>query len=105
MTRIYEISYHPDDGSSWTLRLDGRPVGRFPSRFEALQAAVNRAAADGVGTGIAIEGADGIWRPFGSDAKRPAELPRLSVGRYAAAPVGAMPVPMARGSNGGHGRN
>jgi hypothetical protein len=71
MTRIYEIPYQPDDGSFWTVRLGGVPVGRFPSRFEALRAAVNLAAADGAGATIAVEGADGIWRPFGSDAKRP----------------------------------
>jgi len=77
MTRVYEIPYQPDDGASWTVRLEGVPIGRFPSRFEALRAAVNRAAAEGADTHIGVEGADGIWRPFGSDAKRPARLPPL----------------------------
>lgn len=71
MTRMYEIPYQPDGGLSWAVRLGGVAVGRFPSRFEALRAAVNLASADGTGATIAVEGADGIWRPFGSDAKRP----------------------------------
>jgi hypothetical protein len=75
MTRVYEIPYQPDDGAFWTVRLGGVPIGRFPSRFEALRAAVNRAAADGQGASIGVEGADGIWRPFGSDIKRPVTSP------------------------------
>ena len=90
MNRVYEIPYQPDDGASWTLRRDGRPVGRFPSRFEALLAAVNSASADGAGASIAIEGADGMWRPFGSDAKRPAVPPRLPSGHSLGASAGAM---------------
>lgn len=74
MKRIYEIPYQPDDGPLWTVRMGGVRVGRFPSRFEALRAAVNLAAADGVGATIGVEGADGIWRPFGSDAKRPVSV-------------------------------
>lgn len=74
MKRIYEIPYQPDDGPLWTVRMGGVSVGRFPSRFEALRAAVNLAAADGVGATIGVEGADGIWRPFGSDAKRPVSV-------------------------------
>ena len=76
MTRVYEIPYQPD-GASWTVRVAGSPIGRFASRFEALRAAVNGAAADGSDATISVEGADGIWRPFGSDAKRPARLPPM----------------------------
>ena len=86
MSRIYEIPYQPDDGPSWPLRVEGEVVSRFDSRFEALRSAVNRAAAEGGDVSIGIEGADGVWRPFGSDAKRPARVPpmpgrRLSVVR------------------------
>ena len=77
MTRVYEIPYQPDDGASWTVRVEGFPIGRYPSRFEALRAAVNRAAAEGGDASIGVEGADGIWRPFGSDAKRPIRVPPL----------------------------
>ncbi|SEV85481.1 DUF2188 domain-containing protein [Luteibacter sp. 329MFSha] len=77
MTRVYEVPYLPDDGSRWTLRLAGQTVGTFASRFEALQAAVNRASADGGDASIGVEGADGIWRPFGSDIKRPVHVPTL----------------------------
>jgi len=38
---------------------------------------VNRASAEGGDASIGVEGADGIWRPFGSDAKRPARLPPM----------------------------
>lgn len=84
MTRVYEIPYQPDDGSSWTVRLAGVPVGRFPSRFEALRAAVNLAAADGAGATIGVQGADGIWRPFGSDAKRPVSVQAAPMRRLSA---------------------
>ncbi|NID15437.1 DUF2188 domain-containing protein [Luteibacter yeojuensis] len=77
MTRVYEIPYQPDDGASWTVRVDGLPIGRFSSRFEALRAMVNRASAEGGDVRIDVEGADGIWRPFGSDAKRPVAVPPL----------------------------
>ncbi|SEO62230.1 hypothetical protein SAMN02800692_1453 [Luteibacter sp. UNC138MFCol5.1] len=83
MTRVYEVPYLPDDGSRWTLRLAGQPVGTFASRFEALQAAVNRASADGGDASIAVEGADGIWRPFGSDVKRPTRPPPMPARRLA----------------------
>ncbi|SEM23976.1 hypothetical protein SAMN02800694_0311 [Luteibacter sp. UNCMF331Sha3.1] len=77
MTRVYEVPYLPDEGSRWTLRLAGRPVGTFASRFEALRAAVNFASAEGGDTSIGVEGADGMWRPFGSDVKRPSHLPPM----------------------------
>ncbi|WP_448096944.1 hypothetical protein [Luteibacter yeojuensis] len=77
MSRIYEISYHPDESHYWTVRLDGEVVSRFHSRFDALLSAVNLAAAEGGDTTIGVEGADGVWRPFGSDAKRPARLPPM----------------------------
>lgn len=77
MTRVYEIPYQPDDGFAWTVRVGGHAIGRFESRFEALRAAVNRASADGGDASIGIEGADGIWRPFGSDAKRPENTPPM----------------------------
>lgn len=71
MARIYEVPYQPDAGLVWSVLISGRVIDRFDSRFEALRAAVNKASAEGGDTGIAVEGADGIWRPFGSDAKRP----------------------------------
>ncbi|UPG87097.1 DUF2188 domain-containing protein [Luteibacter aegosomatis] len=73
MTRVYEIPYLPESGFRWAVRMDGAVVEYFSSRFEALRAAVNRAAADGGDASIRVEGADGVWRPFGSDAKRPFE--------------------------------
>ncbi len=81
MTRIYEIPFQPDSDLSWSVRLAGRVIDRFESRFEALRAAVNKASAEGTDTKIAVEGADGVWRPFGSDAKRPARVPPLPVGK------------------------
>jgi len=77
MSRIYEIPYHPDDSQSWPVSVDGQVISRFGSRFEALRSAVNLASAEGGDTGIGVEGADGIWRPFGSDAKRPARVPAM----------------------------
>jgi hypothetical protein len=77
MSRIYEIPYHPDDGHSWPVCVDGQVLSRFDSRFEALRSAVNQASADGGDASIGVEGADSIWRPFGSDAKRPARLPPM----------------------------
>ncbi|MDQ0011179.1 hypothetical protein J2T07_003389 [Luteibacter jiangsuensis] len=77
MSRIYEIPYHPDESHSWAVRLDGEVLSRFDSRFDALLSAMKRAAAEGGDTSIGIEGADGVWRPFGSDAKRPARPPPL----------------------------
>jgi hypothetical protein len=77
MSRIYEIPYHPDESHSWPVRLDGKVLSRFDSRFDALLSAVNRAAAEGGDASIGIEGADGVWRPFGSDAKRPARVPPM----------------------------
>jgi hypothetical protein len=84
MTRVYEIPYHPEQGASWMVRLEGRPVGRFSSRFEALRDAVNRAAADGGDTSIDVEGADGVWRPFGSDVKRPVNIALQPSSRFRA---------------------
>ncbi|MDF4004516.1 hypothetical protein P3W33_14035 [Luteibacter sp. PPL552] len=85
MTRRYEIPYHAEDGKRWPVRLEGVAVGYFASRFEALRDAVSRAASDGGEACIRVEGADGVWRPFGSDAKRPFDTPppapRLSVVR------------------------
>jgi len=77
MSRIYEIPYHPDDSHSWPVSVDGQVISHFDSRFEALRSAVNQAAAEGGDTSIGVEGADGIWRPFGSDAKRPEQLPPM----------------------------
>jgi hypothetical protein len=84
MTRIYEIPYNPDDSLSWPVCMNGRVLFRFASRFEALRAAVNQAAAEGGDTSIGVEGADGVWRPFGSDAKRPARVPPMPARRLRA---------------------
>jgi len=75
MSRIYEVPFLPDDRQRWPLMLSGRVLESYPTRFDALRAAVNRAAADGGGAGIGVEGADGVWRPFGSDIKRPVRPP------------------------------
>jgi len=77
MSRIYEVPFLPDERQMWPLSLDGRVLERYPSRFEALRAAVNRAAADGPDASIGVEGADGVWRPFGSDIKRPIRIPPM----------------------------
>jgi hypothetical protein len=86
MTRVYEVPYHADEDRGWPVRVDGRIVARCQTRYEALAAALNRAAAEGGNATIGIEGADGVWRPFGTDAKRPNRIPalpprRLSVAR------------------------
>jgi hypothetical protein len=85
MSRIYEIPYHPDDNHRWPVCVDGRVLSRFDSRFEALRSAVNQAAAEGGDTSIGVEGVDGIWRPFGGDAKRPARVPAMPGRRLGAA--------------------
>lgn len=85
MTRTYEVPYLPDAVQTWAVRVNGRIIERFDSRFEALRAAVNRASAEGGDTGIAVEGADGIWRPFGTDIKRPVTIPRLPPQRHLSA--------------------
>ncbi|GAA0902175.1 DUF2188 domain-containing protein [Luteibacter anthropi] len=77
MTRVYEIPFHPGEDTRWPVRVDGVVVESFPSRYEALRAALNRAVSDGGDASIGIEGADGVWRPFGSDAKRPSRVPPL----------------------------
>jgi hypothetical protein len=71
MARIYEVPFHPDAGSAWEIRVGGRVVERCESRYEALRSAVSMASHDGGETRIDVEGADGVWRPFGSDVKRP----------------------------------
>jgi hypothetical protein len=85
MTRVYEVPYFPEDGLGWAVRLDGRVVARCESRYEALAAAMNRAAAEGGDASIGIEGADGVWRPFGTDAKRPGRVPALPPRRFSVA--------------------
>lgn len=82
MPHIYEVPYLPDASGAWTLRTHGRVMERFNSRVEALRAAVDHASADGGDTAIAVEGADGIWRPFGADFKRPVTIPRLPTQRH-----------------------
>ncbi|QWT20718.1 DUF2188 domain-containing protein [Bacillus sp. NP157] len=82
MTRIYEVPYRSEDGLGWPVRVDGRIMARYDSRYDALAAAVNKAAADGGDSSIGIEGADGVWRPFGSDAKRPARVPAMPARRF-----------------------
>lgn len=85
MARIYEVPYLPDASEAWAVRTHGCVIERFNSRFEALRAAVDRASADGGDTAIAVEGADGIWRPFGADIKRPVTVPRLPTQRHLSA--------------------
>lgn len=71
MTSVYRIPYHPDVALRWAVEEDGHAIAHFSERFEALRHAVNKAASEGGGASISVEGADGVWRPFGSDAKRP----------------------------------
>lgn len=85
MAHIYEVPYLPDASGAWTVRTHGRVMERFDSRFEALRAAVARASGDGGDTAIAVEGADGIWRPFGADIKRPVTVPRMPTQRHLSA--------------------
>jgi hypothetical protein len=82
VTHVYEVPYFPEDDLGWPVRVDGRVVARCDSRYGALLAAINRAAAEGGDASIGIEGADGIWRPFGSDAKRPARVPQMPARRF-----------------------
>lgn len=82
MAHVYEVPYHAEDELGWPVRLNGRIVARCESRYEALAAALNRAAAEGGNASIGIEGADGVWRPFGSDAKRPARVPAMPQRRF-----------------------
>lgn len=82
MPHVYEVPYFPDGDLGWLVRLDGRVVARCDSRYEALAAALNRAAAEGGNASIGIEGADGVWRPFGSDAKRPGNAPAMPARRF-----------------------
>jgi hypothetical protein len=85
MTRVYEVPYAPEGGLGWPVRVDGRIIARCDSRVSALATALNRAAAEGGNATIGIEGADGVWRPFGSDAKRPARVPTLPARRLSVA--------------------
>lgn len=82
MTRVYEVPYFAEDDLGWPVRVDGRIVVRCESRYAALDAAVKRAAAEGGNASIGIEGADGVWRPFGSDAKRPSRVPAMPARRF-----------------------
>lgn len=81
MTHVYEVPYHPEEGDVWPVRMDRKVIARCGSRFDALHLAVNRAAAEGGDASIGIEGADGVWRPFGADAKRPARVPAMPARR------------------------
>ncbi|WP_157006889.1 hypothetical protein [Luteibacter yeojuensis] len=82
MTHVYEVPYFPEEDLGWPVRVDGRVVARCGSRYDALMTAMNNAAAEGGDASIGIEGADGVWRPFGSDAKRPARVPRMPARRF-----------------------
>jgi len=84
MTQVYEVPYHPDDELGWAVRLNGRILARCSSRYEALATAMNEAASAGGNASIGIEGADGVWRPFGTDAKRPGRVPEMPGRRLSA---------------------
>jgi hypothetical protein len=85
VTHVYEVPFHPDDDLGWPVRVNGRIVARCDSRYDALATAMNRAAAEGGRASIGIEGADGVWRPFGTDAKRPARVPPMPARRFSVA--------------------
>jgi hypothetical protein len=75
MVRIYEVPFHPHAGRAWEVRVAGRVIERCDSRYDALRCAVSMASSDGGDARIDVEGADGVWRPFGTDIKRPVAIP------------------------------
>jgi hypothetical protein len=75
MVRIYEVPFHPGAGRAWEVRVAGTVIDRCDSRYDALRCAVSTASSDGGEARIDVEGADGVWRPFGTDIKRPVSIP------------------------------
>lgn len=72
---IYDISFHPDVAGLWHVQVNGVPTENFETRIAAIAYAVQQSkligAQSGVQVLVSVEGADGIWREFESNAKRP----------------------------------
>lgn len=72
---IYDIPFHADVAGLWHVHMNGVPMENFESRMAALAYAVQQSKLLGtqntVHTLVSVEGADGIWREFESNAKRP----------------------------------
>lgn len=85
MVRIYEVPFLPHAGRVWEVRVSGEAIERCDSRYDALRCAVSRASSDGGDARIDVEGADGVWRPFGTDIKRPVAIPMAAL--RASAPI------------------
>jgi hypothetical protein len=72
---IYDIPFHPDLAGLWHVHVNGVPTENFESRVAALGYAVQQSkllgAQHGVQVLVSVEGADGVWREFESNAKRP----------------------------------
>ncbi|URL59871.1 DUF2188 domain-containing protein [Luteibacter flocculans] len=72
---IYDISFHPDVAGLWHVQVNGVPTENFETRIAAIAYAVQQSKLLGTQPGVqvlvSVEGADGIWREFESNAKRP----------------------------------
>ncbi|MBB3229115.1 hypothetical protein FHW69_003767 [Luteibacter sp. Sphag1AF] len=72
---IYDIPFHPDLAGLWHVHLNGVPIENFATRVAAIAYAVSQSkllgSQHGVQMLVSVEGADGIWREFESNAKRP----------------------------------
>lgn len=72
---IYDISFHPDVAGLWHVQVNGVPTENFETRIAAIAYAVQQSKLIGAQAGlqvlVSVEGADGIWREFESNAKRP----------------------------------
>lgn len=75
---IYDIPFHPDLAGLWHVQLNGVPTENFETRVAAIAYAVQQSKLLGtqgaaVQVLVSVEGADGVWREFESNAKRPVQ--------------------------------
>jgi hypothetical protein len=74
---IYDIPFNPDLAGLWHVQLNGVPTENFDSRVAAIAYAVQQSKLLGtqgqVQVLVSVEGADGVWREFESNAKRPVQ--------------------------------
>jgi hypothetical protein len=72
---IYDIPFSPDLAGLWHVQMNGVPMENFETRVGAIAYAVQQSKLLGIQNGlqvlVSVEGADGIWREFESNAKRP----------------------------------
>jgi hypothetical protein len=72
---IYDIPFAPDLAGLWHVQINGVPTENFDSRVAAIGYAVQQSkllgGQGGVQVLVSVEGADGMWREFESNAKRP----------------------------------